>query len=81
MSIELVCCEFVLLNEVSMEEITEDDISQTYAMAICSSEAKSLDWQKVNDAIQKRWTKKGLDRVRKKAWAIIKKHSATGGKS
>lgn len=79
MAFELVCCEMVMLNEIGMDEITEDDIAQTYAMSICSSEAKSLiDWKKVNDAIQKRWTKKGLDRVKRKAWKIIDSHRQHG---
>lgn len=71
-TVELACCEMVLLNEIAMPEITQDSLAMTYAMAICSSEAKSgIDWKKVNEAIAQRWSQSAVERVKKKAWKLI----------
>lgn len=73
---ELACCEMVLLREIGMKEIKQKHLALTYAMAICSSEAKSqINWRKVNDAIKKRWSASGLNRVKEMAWKIIEQNT------
>ena len=74
---ELCCCEMVLLNEISMKEIKQKHLAMTYAMALCSSEAKDgIDWRKVNEAIVARWSKSGLIRVKEMAWKLVKQKAA-----
>jgi len=61
------------MREIAMPETTQKSLAMTYAMAICSSEAKDqVDWRKVNEAITARWPK-GLLRVKEMAWKIIEK--------
>jgi len=64
--VELVCCTKVLLSEVANPKITQTSLATTYALALCSSE--KTDWAKVNEAIVARWSRSGLERVKKKAW-------------
>ncbi len=80
-TMELACCEMVLLNEISMPEITQKSLAMTYAMAICSSEAKELiDWKKVNEAIVARWSQSAVTRVKEMAWKLIeRKRKEVGG--
>ena len=73
-TMELACCEMVLLGHISKTELKQKDIAQTYAMAIVSSEAKTMNWAKVNDAIAARWSRAAVERVKKEAWRIIEHH-------
>lgn len=68
MEVELCCCEFVLLNEISMKEIKRDSIALTYRMAMDSSE--KIDWAKINKAIMNRWSLSGLKYIKNKAWGL-----------
>lgn len=67
--IELACCESVLLNEIGIKEITQRQLAQTYALSLRSSERDSIDWKKVNEAIIKRWSFSGLNRIKNWAWS------------
>lgn len=69
MQIELMACEMVLLQEIAEPKITQKSLAMTYAMAICSSDQP--DWSKVNNAIIARWSRSGLERVKKAAWKLI----------
>lgn len=60
--IELACCTQTLLHQVSMREVTQPMLAETYAMAMLSSE--ETDWHAVNEAIIARWSFSGLNRVR-----------------
>ena len=66
---ELACCEMVLLNEIGMPEMHQRDIAKTYALAIRSSDSKTMDWSKVNKAIVDRWSLSGLKRIKGMAWS------------
>jgi hypothetical protein len=66
---ELCACEMVLLNEIGMKEMKQKQIAQTYRLALASSEAKDMDWKKVNEAIIARWSVAGLNRIKNMAWS------------
>lgn len=70
--VNLVCCTQVLVREVAMKEMTQKDVALTYAMALKSSArgADNPDWEKINDAIIARWSRSGLERIKKRAWDI-----------
>lgn len=74
-TMELACCESVLLNEISQKECKRADIAQTYAMAIASSEATNglINWSTVNNAIVARWSKAGLKWIKERAWKIVER--------
>jgi hypothetical protein len=69
MRIELADCTNTLLAELAMEECKQRHIAETYALAIASSE--DVDWKTVNKAIADRWSRSGLERVKKMAWKKI----------
>ncbi len=69
MRIELCCCTATLLREISDKNFSQKSIVLTYAMAINSSEPK--DWESVNDAIIKRWSRSGLEYIKRMAWKQI----------
>lgn len=70
-TIELACCESVLLREISTPELTRRQIAQTYRLALCSSEARErlIDWGKVNRAIVERWSPHALNWIKEQAWS------------
>ena len=70
MKLELRCCTSVLLNEIGGLALPQKDVALTYAMALCSSE--STDWKSVNEAIIGRWSRSGLERIKRMAWKQIK---------
>lgn len=47
------------------------DVALTYALAIRDEEHVPVDWKRANAAILKRWPR-GLERVKKMAWARFK---------
>jgi len=67
--IELANCTNTLLNTIAMSKAKQKDIAIIYAMALCSSE--SVDWKKVNNAIITRWSRSGLERIKKLAWRTL----------
>jgi hypothetical protein len=77
-TIELACCESVLLNEISWPETKQKSLAITYAMSICSSESRTIDWAKVNAAIEKRWSKSAVTRVKEMAWKLIEAKRSKG---
>lgn len=68
-TIELACCEMVLMNEISIKAMKRRDIAQTYRLALQSSERDSIDWRKVNEAIIARWSVSGLNWIKEQAWS------------
>jgi len=64
---ELFMCTKTLLDEIADKDMKQIDIAQTYCLAIQSSE--KTDWKKVNHAIINRWSKSGLDYIKKLAWS------------
>lgn len=63
---ELMNCTAFLLGEIADDRLAQKDIELSYALALRSSEA--TDWEKVNAAIIARWSKSGLERIKKAAW-------------
>ena len=67
MPFELDDCTNILLDEISNNKLKQRDIAQTYALSLRSS--FPTNWGKVNQAIIGRWSKSGLDRIKKMAWS------------
>ncbi len=67
-TIELVDCENVLLNEITMPEMKRLDIALTYRLGLMSSESKSIDWTKINKAIIARWSMAGLKWIKDRSF-------------
>lgn len=65
MKVELGDCTNTLLREVSIKQLHQKDIAQTYRLAMESSE--ETDWPKVNRAIIERWSGSGLKRIKQLA--------------
>lgn len=80
MRIELMACESVLLSEIGCKECKRADVAMTYAMSLCSSEARGgIDWAKVNAAIVARWSPAALTWIKERAWKILAEKSAAAG--
>ena len=65
--IELWCTTSVLLDEINSKHFKKKDVSQTYRMAMESSD--DTDWHKVNKAIINRWSKSALKDIKEWAWS------------
>lgn len=65
---ELALCTKTLLTEIQDRRMYQKDVALTYAMAIESND--DTDWRTVNEAIIKRWSMSGLERVKKMAWKL-----------
>ncbi len=70
-TMHLVACQMVILNELAQREITQRQIAQTYRMTIESVHAgvDTVDWRVINEAIVKRWSATGLERIKGMAWS------------
>lgn len=69
LTVELMACEMVLMQDIAEPTCTQKSLAITYAMAICSRDKP--DWLKVNKAIIDRWSVRGLENVKKMAWKLI----------
>jgi len=63
---ELAGCEAMLLREIADKKMHQRDVAKTYALSMRSSE--KVNWARVNLAIIERWSRSGLERVKKMAW-------------
>jgi hypothetical protein len=63
---EIACVELVIENEIK-QGLTQKQIAQTYALALRST--WKTDWKRVNEAIMKRWSFSGLNRIKNMAWS------------
>jgi len=61
----------VIEQECADKAFTQKDVALTYALAIRDEDVVPVDWPRVNAAIRNRWPR-GLDRVKKMAWARFK---------
>lgn len=59
-----------LLREIAMPETTRDTLAKTYALAINLRPIGRTRWPAVNDAIRTRWSRSGLEYIKRKAWKI-----------
>ena len=64
---ELVGCESTLIREIANKKLYQKNIARTYALAMASNE--TINWLRVNKAIITRWSRSGLERVKKMAWS------------
>ena len=71
--VNLICCTQVICNEVA-QGLSQKDIAVTYAMAIKSAaqKADTPDWRVINEAILTRWKMSGLERIKKRAFDILR---------
>ena len=59
-----------LLGEIADTRITQRSVALTYRLAmIAEQHGETVDWPKINRAIMNRWSRSGLERVKKMAWA------------
>lgn len=67
-------CTMVTLNEIE-RGLNQKQIASTYAMAIVSESrcVDAPDWRAINEAICKRWSPAGRERVKRMAWRILEK--------
>lgn len=71
--INLICCTDVILQDVGAKEATRKDVALTYAMALKSQldGADKPDWPTINKAILSRWSRSGLEYIKKRAFDIV----------
>ena len=67
-SIELIDCTNVILDEIKDIKFKRKNIAKTYALAIKSSE-DSINWKIINEAIINRWSRSGLEYIKNLAWS------------
>ena len=67
--IELGNCEATLLAEIANTVMKRKDVAKTYALSLRSSERKSINWRKVNEAIMTRWSPAALAWIKQQAWS------------
>ena len=69
----LVFCTDTILNEIR-QGVTNSSLASSYAMAIVSESRKhdKPDWRQINAAISARFGTRGLERIKSRAWKIIR---------
>ena len=67
--VELLYCDRVMLREIREKKTTRDSLALSYAMAMASS--YPTNYERVNRAIIKRWSRSGLDYIKTRAWKIF----------
>jgi len=71
-TVEMLCCEATILNEIQHKECKRKDIALTYYFCMVSKE--NIDYKKVNKAIIERWSFSGLEYIKKEANKWFKKN-------
>ncbi len=62
--------------ECAEKALTQKCVALTYALAMHAEDnGTPVDWRRVNAAIRNRWPR-GLDRVKKMAWKLVKVRAA-----
>jgi hypothetical protein len=64
--------------ECAEPSLKQRDVALTYALAIRDENLSPVDWKRVNEAIVARWPR-GLERVKKMAWAHFRKSGGDDG--
>ena len=67
MIIEMCNCQSLILGEIANPKMKRNDVSQTYAWALRSTE--NIDWARINEAIIARWSLHALEWIKKRAWS------------
>lgn len=68
MRIGMVQCEKALMDEIADVKMTRRDVAKTYALTIKSPEFGDINFDRVNQAIIARWSRSGLEWIKKQAW-------------
>ena len=71
-TLELLCCENTILNEIEHKECKRKDIALTYYL--CMNASDEIDWGKINEAIIERWSFSGLEYIKKEAYKYFKRN-------
>lgn len=62
----------VILEEIADKRFKQKSVALTYAFCIRQDgDTDAIDWRKINRAIIDRWSRSGLDRVKKRAWGLV----------
>lgn len=69
MTIELANCENVMLTEIANKKCKRRDVAQTMALALKSSEANSINWGKIGQAVIDRWSLATWVWIKDQAWS------------
>lgn len=64
----------VLLAEIADKRMKQPDVAITYALAI--KDGSFDDWETVNKAIIERWSRSGLEKIKKMAWKKLQPPAA-----
>jgi len=70
-TMEMMCCEATILNEISHKECKRNDIALTYYFCLVSSE--KINWGRINRSIMERWSRSGLNYIKTEAWKHFEK--------
>ncbi len=62
---KLINPEKIILDEIGDKRFIQKDIAKTYHLVLL--QGLEVDWSKINKAIVKRWSRTGLDRIKKLA--------------
>lgn len=66
-TVSMVDCEATLLREIADPQMTKRDVSQSYLLAMKSTESTQINWGNVNRAIMERWSKTALIWIKQNA--------------
>jgi hypothetical protein len=72
MSAFMLDCTNTIVSECA-QNVTQRSVALSYAFAIKAEIAgiETQEWPRIHDAIRSRWNDKAVERVKRKAWAII----------
>ena len=82
MRIEMCNCQSIILAEIADPKMKRNDVSQTYAWCLRSSEP--IDYAKINAAILARWSLHALQWIKERAWSgrcFTKMPGGSGGET
>ena len=68
----LACPTVQIEMECASKRFKQADVALTYALAMRDEDVQSVDWKRANAAIVARWSLRGLERVKRMAWARFK---------
>ena len=68
-TIEMVDPQRVILEEIANKKFTRNSVALTYAF--CLRQREEVDFGIVNRAILERWSRSGLEYIKKKAWNLV----------
>lgn len=70
-SIELMFCEEIILQEIADKHSTRDDVALTYAFCRDAKESQNVNFRTINEAIVERWSISALEYIKDKAAKLM----------